>query len=67
MLVCTIYQVPDVSAGCKQAMQYAIRFSDTLEEELNSYFIQFKIARKYGTKSFKGKKKMNLKYQFVSI
>ena len=48
-------------------MQYAIRFSDTLEEELNSYFIQFKIARKYGTKSFKGKKKMNLKYQFVSI
>ena len=45
---------------------------DVLEEELNALIQKaipekIKIARKYGLKNLKGKKKKNLKYQFDSF
>ena len=48
-------------------------FADVQEEKLNSLTIQKavpeknEIARNYGINNFKGKKKMNLKYQFDSF
>ena len=50
-------------------MASLFRFSDVSEEELNALIQKAipeksKIARKYGTKNFKGKKKMYLKYRF---
>ena len=47
-------------------------FSEVLEEELNTLIQKAipektKIARKYGIKNFKGKKKMNLKYHRLLI
>ena len=48
------------------------RFSDVSEKELNAHFQKAvpektKIATKYDIKIFKGKKKINLKYQYDSF
>ena len=48
------------------------RFLDVLEDEFNAFMEKEipqknKIARKCGMKNFKGKIKMNLKYQFDSF
>ena len=53
-------------------MAFLSRFSDVSEEKSNALIQKAiaektKIARKYGKKNFKGKKRMNLTYQFDSF
>ena len=53
-------------------MAFLYRFSHVSKEELNALIQNVVpektiIAKKYGIKNFRGKKKVNLKYQFDSF